>query len=528
MGLQRAGAVGPSPGRRIHVLGRLDGHVRTVSLRRTRRDKDICFGRRAGSRRIRTARTYSHHRQHNGLRLMESTPLRWWRGDRNLRGDHAPRRTYRRVPASTRTAVIRGLQAGTSYRFDVRTVNGVGVGPTTQSNAVTSTPGPVVAAAGRFIPVAPNRILDTRSGVGASGRLATQASLHLPVVNQLPSADPRNVPAQATAVVLNVTATDTQGGGYVQVIPTGRGQIGASSNLNVTGANQTIANLVIVPVGDAGRVTLFADIATHLIADVYGYFLPTDAATSAGRFVPIGPNRALDTRDGGNRLGAGTAIQLPLRGRAGLPGSGISAVVLNVTATDAAPGYVQVVPTEGLTPLGATSTLNIDRPGRTIAALTIVPLGAGGSVSLFSSSPTHLIADVVGYITDESVPPGSDGLFVPLSPARHLDTRNSRPVAPGSVLTVRFNGALDGRVPTVGVGAVFLNLTVTQSAAAGFLHAYPAQQVRPGSASNLNVSGPGQTIANASITALGSGGGISFFSESGTHLLADVGGYFTS
>jgi len=43
--------------------------------------------------------------------------------------------------------------------------------------------------------------------------------------------------------------------------------------LNAETAGQTIANSVIVPVGNGGRITLFTSAGTHLLADVSGYFV---------------------------------------------------------------------------------------------------------------------------------------------------------------------------------------------------------------------------------------------------------------
>ena len=64
----------------------------------------------------------------------------------------------------------------------------------------------------------------------------------------------------------------------------------------------------------------------------------------------------------------------------------------------------------------------------------ITPL-AGGSASFFSSSGGQLIVDIAGYYTGASTATGSDGLFVPVSPYRLVDTRdpaNGGPARPGA------------------------------------------------------------------------------------------------
>src|SRR4051794_34816927 len=73
--------------------------------------------------------------------------------------------------------------------------------------------------------------------------------------------------------------------------------------------------------------------------------------TQAGvGYVPLAPSRLLDTRSGigapKGLVAAAGLVQLQVTGRGGVPASGVSAVVLNVTATQAAgAGFVTVYPT---------------------------------------------------------------------------------------------------------------------------------------------------------------------------------------
>jgi hypothetical protein len=78
------------------------------------------------------------------------------------------------------------------------------------------------------------------------------------------------VPNDATAAVLNVTVTGALGDGYVTVYPCGATRP-TTSNLNYS-AGQTIPNAVIAKVGIGGKVCLYANSGTHLLADVNGYF----------------------------------------------------------------------------------------------------------------------------------------------------------------------------------------------------------------------------------------------------------------
>jgi uncharacterized protein YkwD len=74
--------------------------------------------------------------------------------------------------------------------------------------------------------------------------------------------------------------------------------------------------------------------------------------------------------------------------------------------------------------------------------------------------------------------------------------------------------------------AVTLNVTSTGSVAAGFVTVYPCGTPRPNT-SNLNF-GPGMTVANAVTTGVGAGGAVCIYNSAPTHVIVDVGGYFSS
>ncbi len=96
-------------------------------------------------------------------------------------------------------------------------------------------------------------------------------------------------------------------------------------------------------------------------------------------------------------------------------------------------------------------------------------------------------------------------------------------IAAGAEMTMVVVGR--GGVPATGVGAVALNVTVTEPSAASYLTVWPTGAPRP-LASNLNFSA-GQTVANAVITKVGANGSISIFDNSGaTHVVVDVLGWF--
>ena len=119
-----------------------------------------------------------------------------------------------------------------------------------------------------------------------------------------------------------------------------------------------------------------------------------------------------------------------------------------------------------------------------------------------------------------------------MDPVRLLDTRSDGAtvdglfraggkLAGGQEIALQVGGR--GGVPG-GAGAVVLNVTVTEPDAAGFLTVYPCGTPRP-NASNLNFS-VAQTIPNNVIVKVGAGGTVCLFTQSTTHLIADINGAF--
>jgi hypothetical protein len=374
---------------------------------------------------------------------------------------------------------------------------------------------------GGLSPLAPARLLDTRTGNGASGPVAAGGTVHLQV-------DGRGhvPPSGVGAVVLNVTVTQPQAAGYLTVYPDGTPQP-ATSNLNFL-AGQTVPNLVVAPVGANGKVAITngSSGTVHVMADVSGWF--SAGPPGPGGLAPVAPARLLDTRTGNGASGpvaAGGSVHLQVDRLGHVPSSGVGAVVLNVTVTQPqAAGYLTVYP-DG-TPQPATSNLNF-LAGQTVPNLVVAPVGANGNVAITNGSPgtAHLLADVSGWFS--SGPPGPGGL-APVAPARLLDTRTgngaSGPVAAGGSVHLQVDRL--GHVPSSGVGAVVLNVTVTQPQAAGYLTVYPDGTPQPAT-SNLNFLA-GQTVPNLVVAPVGANGKVAITNgSSGTvHVVADVSGWF--
>jgi hypothetical protein len=118
--------------------------------------------------------------------------------------------------------------------------------------------------------------------------------------------------------------------------------------------------------------------------------------------------------------------------------------------------------------------------------------------------------------------------YRPLPPARILDTRTGvggvpiAPLRPNSTLTASVVGR--GGVPASGVGAVVMNVTVTNTSSPGYLTVYPAEDPRP-TASNLNWIA-GQTTPNLVQVAVRDSGQLTIYNAAGwTNVIFDVAGY---
>ena len=269
-----------------------------------------------------------------------------------------------------------------------------------------------------------------------------------------------------------------------------------------------------------------------------------------GSYQAVTPQRILDTRADGPRigicsngcvtLGPDTSLDLQVEGAGGIPGSGVTAVVLNVTVTnptagsDAAPNFVTVYPT-GQSSRPLASNLNFVA-GETVPNLVEVAIGSGGRVTIYNhDGTTDVLADVEGYALGNPTTPLA-GLFNALPPRRIGDTRagsglpdQGESVGTAGLHPVQVLG--QGGVPSTGVAAVVLNVTVTNPTA-GTPSAPNFATVLPGGAavplaSNLNFVA-GETVPNRVIVPVGGDGQIWIYNRWGTSdFIVDVNGWLT-
>jgi hypothetical protein len=220
-------------------------------------------------------------------------------------------------------------------------------------------------------PVTPRRLVDTRSGLGGSTRLAAEQTIAVPAV--APG-------STATAVQLNVTAVDPAADGFVTAWPCG-GPPPIVSNLNPS-TGITRPNLVNVRVGAQGDVCIYTKQATDLLVDVLAEYRPGAAA----RFAPIAPQRVLDTRLEPRPGVAGQAVAIAL--------GAVTAAQVNVTVTEtSAPGYATVYPCLS-SPLPTASNLNFTASESTANAGVMQPGRGHGCV--WTSTAADVVVDVSG------------------------------------------------------------------------------------------------------------------------------------
>ena len=358
----------------------------------------------------------------------------------------------------------------------------------------------------------------------AIGPIGQTDSIDLTVVGR------GGVPATGVgAVALNVTATNPTNSSFLTVWPTGAPRP-LASNLNY-GIGQTVPNMVIVPVGANGQISIFNNTGgVDVVVDVLGWF-PTGSS-----YTGLTPARLMDTRpssptiDGQfaalGPIGQTSSTNLTVVGRGAVPPTGVGAVALNVTATNPTAGsFLTVWPTGADRPLASNLNYGI---GQTVPNMVIVPVAANGQISIYNNTGSvDVIVDVLGWFPTVNS-------YTGLTPARLMDTRPSSPTIDGQFAALGPIGQISstnltvvgrGGVPPTGVGAVALNVTATNPTRSSFLTVWPTGADRP-LASNLNY-GIGQTVPNMVIVPVGANGQISIYNNTGTvDVIVDVLGWF--
>ena len=446
-----------------------------------------------------------YYTQHNAA--LEAAKVRWpnlvvldWNG-------YTKAQTYSTQQAWFYTDGIHMRPAGATALAEYLKVNldASGLAACTPGQAQAGTPDPTTGdpetpptTLTGFTGIEPTRELDTRfvEYGGGDGMVGAGRTVEVDL-----SAD---LPAEATAAVVNVTAVTPCSRGYLTVFACGTRP--NTSNVNYA-AWRTTAGLAITPHTD-GSICIYSSDPTHLIVDLVGAFVP-----GGDLFHPMEPTRWVDTRGNpatvaiGGPLSTGTQIDIPIAGLGGVD-TDAEAVWINLTSARSPQlSVLQVYPGPCATP-PSTSTVNVPA-GRAGATTALVTLGANGGICVRAYNGTpDVIVDVSGWFGGSSA--GGLG-YRPVAAELVVDTR------PGSVPAAGVD--VPAEVPATAV----VNIASVDSVGFGFIAARPC-----GSAgvSSLINSAPGETMANVGAIAPGAGGAICVNPSVAGDVLVDLAGVF--
>ena len=280
------------------------------------------------------------------------------------------------------------------------------------------------------------------------------------------------------------------------------------------------------------------------------------SAPVAGPYTAVTPYRVCDTRPAGQGIAAnqcndnstgagkgpisqGATRVITVDGFGNVPASGVTAVVVNLTAVDPTKGTYLTVFEDGLAHRPGTANLN-PAPGAVLANLVEVGVSAAGKIDVFNAlGTTNVVIDIEGYVA----PASSSGLYTSTAPLRICDTRapghgiatnrcnmgTPRPIGAGATLTFAVSG-MGSPVPGTGVAAVAFNLSAITPTVPTVLTAFAGGGVRP-NASNLNVQAhavlPNRVIVP--VTCAGGSCSVSIWNSVGAvNIAVDINGWFST
>jgi hypothetical protein len=396
---------------------------------------------------------------------------------------------------------------------DIVTVDSLGNSVTVFLNLIGVNAGPQ-----QFVPIAPCRVFDSRTGVGGLlGLLNSYFVIGLGIAGN--GSCGGTIPETAAAYSLNVTIIPSEPTSYVQIWPSGD-PLTETSILN-SPDGRTRANALVVAAGSEGRTDVWVHGSAYVVIDVNGYFIPASPSTLV--FSPMSPCRVFDTRNangpsGGPYLQGGVERDFPVVFSDCHIPSGAQAYSMNFTAVPYNGedlGYLTVWGKGS--PQPGVSTLN--NPTATIVANgAIVQAGTGGEISVYASDDTQLVGDIDGYFTPME-PPGGLSLYT-LQPCRAIDTRQQNLAFDGEIAV---NIAASPCAPSSSALAYVTNATVVPDPTLNYLTLWPDGEGRP-MVSTLNAV-DGTITSNMAIVGT-SNGSIDAYAAGLTDLILDLFGYF--
>ncbi|MEU8295732.1 hypothetical protein AB0C04_00385 [Micromonospora sp. NPDC048909] len=392
---------------------------------------------------------------------------------------------------------------------------------------------PAAAAAesvvGMYYPLAPERLMDTRSGLGGrTGPLRAREVVDLQVAGR------GGVPAGGVgSVVLNVTVTGPTANSYLTLYPGGQARPTASSINFAPG--WLGSNNVTVKLAADGRVAIYHhDGSTQVVVDVVGFYAGSDAVQSShgrgGQFQRVTPTRLVDTRQERGAIEENTRINRWVD--LGPSSPRVRALVLNITAVaPAESGFLSAW--AGDSPVPTSSTVNYGA-GKVVPNLAYVrtatchdcgPWYGVPIFSVYTLRSTNIVVDLVGVIDDGSLAGGLR--FTPLSPTRIVDSRSNLGTSGALGANVTRRVVTPAALVTAATQVLALNVTAVAPSLNTVVTVWPADAglAKP-TASNLNPAA-GQIVSNAVLSGIGPQDAFQVHNLAGsTHLVADVVGTF--
>ena len=247
---------------------------------------------------------------------------------------------------------------------------------------------------GRYVRAAGSRVVDSNRSLGTPGALPAGGRI------DVTTAGSAGIPSDAAAVALKIDLFESVPTGFVTAWPAGLTLPGVS-HLQIPAAGYTATNIVIVPPGIGGKVSLYSSAATGLTVDVVGWFTgATSPLSSEGLFVPLNPPLLLDA----GALEPPYRHDVTLRTVGGLPTQSGAAVIADVIAANASDaGTLSVTPTR--TPKTSVNTLPVQGIGTTTVSPALVPVGEGDRLSLSAEQRVNVSLLIRGYLIGRPTPP---------------------------------------------------------------------------------------------------------------------------
>jgi hypothetical protein len=306
-------------------------------------------------------------------------------------------------------------------------------------------------------------------------------------------------PAGAVAAMINLTATDAEGPGFLTLEDCGPRSGARSTSALTFSARVPIATMAVVPIGPDGRFCVYRRTAVHSIVDVVAYLGP-----NGEKFTPSAPTRLIDTRQSTPVTAVGERV-VPTN-------DGASRITNIVSVNAAAPGFLRV---GGCGSLTSADFSNLNYTDRTVRSNMALMDGNDTGACVYSMAQTDIVVDEIGKLDPQL---GYGWQLAP--PRRALDTRECADqwckARPTERSVIRLD--LNTEAPAAAIA-----ITVTEANADGFITVGRCADLEGTTApttSNVNYV-RGTTVTNMALVAL-DGGDMCIFTLAAAHVIIDV------